>query len=171
MFSLKWIGAILVIASCSGCGFSIAAQEKLEEHYLRQIKRIILYMESQLAYQVTPLPKLVSKSAEEGSGVLKEIFSHFGETLSNQVYPDASSCLRASISIQKELPRRVQRVLRMLGASLGRFDLDGQLKGLQSVRNLCDQEIDGLRSNRDNRLRCYRTLGISAGVSLAILFI
>lgn len=171
MFSLKWIGAILIVSSCSGCGFSIAAQEKKEEHMLRRLRHIIMFMESQLSYQLTPLPELIMKCAEESNGILREIFLSFGQNLLNQVYPDAASCLQAALSVKNELPRRVQRVLRMLGTSLGRFDLDGQLKGLSSVRNLCDQEIDGLRCNRDNRLRCYRILGISAGLSLAIIML
>ena len=30
----KWIGAILIMASCSGCGFAIAAGKRREEQVL-----------------------------------------------------------------------------------------------------------------------------------------
>ena len=59
----------------------------------------------------------------------------------------------------------------MLGTSLGRFDLTGQLNGLEQVRSHCRRELEALAGNRDQRVRGYQTLGICAGAALAILFV
>ena len=61
--------------------------------------------------------------------------------------------------------------LQLLGKTLGRFDLQGQLSGIASVKQLCKRDLDGLQNNQELRLRSYRTLGICAGVALVILFI
>ena len=66
---------------------------------------------------------------------------------------------------------RLRRMLLLLGHSLGRFDLSGQLKGLASVRERCGQELQALRSDRDSRLRSFRVLGLCAGAALVILLI
>ena len=58
-----------------------------------------------------------------------------------------------------------------LGASLGRFDLQGQLQGIESVRAQCRKDLAELEDNRDQRLRSYQTLGLCAGCALAILFL
>jgi len=61
--------------------------------------------------------------------------------------------------------------LDLLGSSLGRFDLKGQLSGLESVRNTCRKTLEEMNRNRDNRLRSYQTLGLCCGAALVILFI
>ena len=69
------------------------------------------------------------------------------------------------------MPEAAKRNLLLLGKTLGRFDLTGQLSGIESVIQLCRRDLDGLLSNQDVRLRSYRTLGICAGIALVILFI
>jgi hypothetical protein len=59
----------------------------------------------------------------------------------------------------------------MLGTSLGRYDLQGQLNGIESVRIRCRSDLEELERNRDVRLRSYQRLGLCAGCALAILFL
>jgi len=49
--------------------------------------------------------------------------------------------------------------------------MEGQLKGLESVRQECRRQVETLSYNRDARLRSYQTLGLCAGAALAILFV
>ena len=59
----------------------------------------------------------------------------------------------------------------LLGRSLDRFDLAGQLKGIAATRSACRREVGALLENRDLRLRSYKTLGLCAGAALAVLLI
>lgn len=77
----------------------------------------------------------------------------------------------AALCHVRELPTQAQKIMRELGQTLGRFDLPGQLRGLESIRRTCRRELDELAKNRDVRLRSYQTLGLCAGAALAILFI
>lgn len=167
----QWIGAILIIGSCGGFGISIAAQQRREEQLLQQLCLILHFMENELRYRLTPLPELARLSSREVRGSMRKIFSQLARDLDNQSFPDVSACMSASLLCSPEIPRRVRRMLRLLGQSLGRFELSGQLKGLRTVQNLCSQEIDALRFNRDVRLRSFRILGFCAGVALAVLLI
>ena len=45
------------------------------------------------------------------------------------------------------LPRRIQEAVCIMGASLGRFDLEGQLAGLKAVRQYCRKELDNMADN------------------------
>jgi len=54
---------------------------------------------------------------------------------------------------------------------LGRFDLPGQLEGIQAVRKRCEESLESIRKNRNERLRSYQTLGVCAGAALAIILI
>ena len=44
------------------------------------------------------------------------------------------------------------------------------LKGLEAVRQKCREDIQLLTEDKAVRMRSYQTLGICAGVALAILF-
>lgn len=167
----KWIGAILIIAGCGGYGFLIAAGKRREERLLYQLENILQFMENELNYRLTPLPELCRKSAGEANGTLCTVFLNLFRELSWQKLPDAGSCMYAAIQRSGDIPAKVRRLLVQLGHTLGRFDLDGQIQGIQSVRKRCEEALTSLRSNREERLRSYQTLGICAGSALAIILI
>lgn len=167
----KWIGAILIMASCSGCGFAIAAGKRREEQLLYQLIGILQFLEADLQYRLTPLPELCRLAAGETKGILRTVFLNLYRELKWQKLPDAGSCMYAAIQRSGEIPPKVRRLLVQLGHTLGRFDLPGQLQGIQSVRKRSEETLDTIRKNRDERLRSYQTLGICAGTALAIILI
>ena len=79
--------------------------------------------------------------------------------------------MTAALSKAKDIPRTTKGILECFGRSLGRFDLEGQLKGLEAARQECRRHLVQLSNNRDSRIRSYQTLGLCAGAAMAILFI
>ena len=79
--------------------------------------------------------------------------------------------MEVTVASVRELPESVGKLLKELGKTLGRFDLPGQLRGIEGVRRSSRKALDQLERNRDVRLRSYQTLGLCAGAALAILLI
>lgn len=169
--SYKWIGAILVIVGCGGFGISLSLGHRREEESLRQILRMLKYMQCELRYRLTPLPELCRQAAGEARGQLRHVMQYLAVELEQQEKADVSSCMKASLVRATDLSRRIRRLLIQLGRSLGRFDLDGQMEGLEEVCNACREQLRELGKDRDMRLRSYQTLGLCAGAALAILFL
>ena len=169
--SYKWIGAILIIVSCGVCGFSVAAGKRREERLLSQLMDVLQFMEADLQYRLTPLPELCRMAAGETTGLLQTVLVNLYRELSWQKLPDAGSCMYAAIQRTGEIPVKVRRLLVQLGHTLGRFDLAGQLEGIQLVRQRCRESLENSRKNVDQRLRIYQTLGICAGTALAVILI
>ena len=167
--NIKWIGAILIVSSCTACGFSIAAGKRKEEHLLLDLLSILQLMEAELRYRLTPLPDLCRMGATETKGCLRSVFMNLHIELCRQKLPDASSCMAAAIARSGELPSRIRRLLVQLGSSMGRYDLEGQLQGIGTVRRRSEDSLESIRKNRDERLRSYQTLGICSGAALAII--
>lgn len=167
----KLIGAALIVAGCGGVGFSMAAAHRREEKALRQLVRALDYMGCELQFRLTPLPELCRCAASESAGVVSQTLLLLAAELEAQVAPDAVSCMNAALTKISGLPQRVRKNLQLLGASLGQFDLQGQLTGLEGVRKQCRLDLDELTKDRDVRLRSYQTLGLCAGSALAILFL
>lgn len=169
--SFKWIGAVMVIAGCGGVGFSMAAGYWHEERSLRTLMRALEYMSCELQFHLTPLPQLLRQTGTECGGIVGTLLRELARELDHQVTPDADSCMYAALSRVDNIPPKTMEAMRLLGSSLGRFDLAGQLQGLEQIRSRCSRELDRLTTDRDQRIRGYQTLGLCAGAALAILFV
>lgn len=167
----KLVGAILILLACGGMGFSLAAAHRQKERMLQQIIAAVQDMICELQYRQTALPQLMEQCAAQTAGAVGAVFSAMAAELERQMAPDAACCMAAALLTAPNLPGMVKEKLCLLGNSLGRFDLTGQLSGLEAVAQLCKRELDGLLLNRDTRLRSYATLGLCAGAALVILFI
>ena len=168
---LKWIGAILILSTCGGFGFSLSASHRREETALRQLIGALEYMHSELQYRGTSLPELCSQAGSMNRSIIGHILLMLARELECQISPDAEQCMLNALSSDAEIPKRAHEAFRLLGTTLGRFDVDGQLRGLESVQEFCQRELGSLSTNRENRLRSYQTLGLCAGAAMVILFI
>ena len=167
----RLLGAVLIIAGCGGFGFSMVLGEKQKERLHRRLISSIKFMQWELSYRLTPLPELLRKAGSNCGGEVGELLKAVSEELSQQLYPDAASCMQKVLSERRDQPRMVRLLLRKLGMSLGSFDLGGQLEGLKSLQADCEHQLKLLEDGKMQRFRSYETLGICAGAALAILFI
>ena len=117
----------------------------------------------------TPAGSLPIDGEAQKNGVGQALLT-LAQELESQISPDVNACVHGMLC-KVELPKPVQEAFCQLGTSLGRFDLDGQLKGLGQVQDFCRRELENLSLHREERLRSYQTLGLCAGAALAILFI
>ena len=167
---IRWFGAILIVVGCSGVGFTMAAGARQEERQLLKLMGILTFMETELQYRLTALPELCAMAAREVGGTVGRVFCELSGALMRQEQPDVGECMQEVLKKKEEFSRRIRRHLLQLGRSLGRYELTGQLKSLQTVRCGCERDLQEIRKNRDVRLRSYQTLGLCAGTALVILF-
>ena len=124
---------------------------------------------AELRFHMPPLEQLSLNASKLSNGVVSKVLLSLSRELNAQVAPDAESCMRAVLNKTSDVPVLTGNMLRLLGKTLGKFDLDGQIQGIQKVIDEIRKNIILLSSDRENRLRSYRTLGFCAGISLAIL--
>ena len=167
----KLLGAAFVVAACAGFGFSLAAGYRREIHGFRQIIAALNFMEWELQYRHTPLPELCHCAAREVDRSLGTVLKNLGTELERRSCPDVSSCMQIALKTCPELPKVVTDILEHLGHALGRYDLPGQLQELHALRDLCTQKLNAWTENSRQRIRSYQTLGLCAGIALAILMI
>jgi len=165
------IGAVCVVSACGGFGFLLAAHHLQHIQLMRQLISALDYMECELQYHSTALPELCRNTALQCRGRIKLLFSLLSEELESQISPDVSLCMVSAVEKSGDLPQSIRQVCQALGQSLGKFDLTGQLKGLETARRECREILHVLLENKATRLRSYQTLGLCAGAAIAILFI
>lgn len=168
---MKWLGALLIIGGGGMFGFSLAAAHKREEKALLSLISALDYMQCELQYRQAPLPELCRLAGSQNKNHIGQVLLMLARELECQISPDVECCMEAALQSDFNLPSRSRIAFETLGQSLGRFDLDGQVQGLESVRAFCRAELEKLGKDRDVRLRSYQTLGLCAGAALAILMI
>ena len=138
---------------------------------MQQLLRILVHMECELEYRLTPLPEL----CRQVGGLFKQapggVFNDLARELESQISPDVTYCMSTVLNTRNDVLPITKQVLANLGTTIGKFDLEGQIKGLNSTSALCKQHLDELKKDRDSRLRSYQTLGLCAGAALVILLI
>ena len=171
VMTIKVIGVIFVLISCGSVGFKIAANYKKEEKHLQNLTYILDYMIAELQYKLTPLPQLCRQVAQLFSGFPGNIFGKLSEELELYQQTDTAQCITAVLDNTKNITPITREQIMHLGNTLGRFDLEGQITGINTLRLECERYLQSIRDNRDNRMRSYQTLGLCAGAALAILFV
>jgi len=170
VYLIRILGSALLLAGCGGFGFSMAAAHRREAALLRQLIHALQEMEWELRYRLTELPELCRIGGDAAGGPIRGLLAELAGKLERLEVTDLSACLNGMIS-GTDLPGRVRRNLRELGRCLGRFDLEGQLQGLQMLRLQCRRDLQALEQDAPLRLRSYQTLALCTGAALAILLI
>ena len=167
---VKWIGAVLILSGSFGTGLAMVHSHRSEIQELKELISALEYMTCELQYNLTPLPALCRQTAKDRKGIIGKVMSDFASELDQQITPDAQACMQSVIA-NNNIRQRTRFCLEQLALNLGKFDLNGQLKGIESVRALIKRQLDELESNKEIRLRSYQTLSLCAGAALAILLI
>lgn len=167
---LRVMGAGCILAGSGAFGFAMAAASRREERLLRQLLGILEYLSCELSYRLTPLPNLCRGAAQGRGGEVADFFGKLAGELEKQMEPDVRSCFRTLLA-QAELPPVLTRILGELGENLGRFDLPGQLRGLELTIRETEQALRSITEGAAERRRSWQTLGLCVGAALAILFV
>lgn len=165
----RWLGACLIVVGCGGFGLIIASSYRKEMTTLKRLIAALDYMECELQFRMSALPDLCRQTAAESDGILKKIFHSLAAELEDQISPDVQQCMQSVLARTKNVPVQTSQCLSQLGNSLGRFDLQGQIKGLEAARRECRVKLNKMTVNADVRIRSYQTLGLCAGAALVIL--
>ena len=163
---LRVMGALCIVTGSGAFGFAMAAASRREERQLRQLLGALEYLSCELSYRLTPLNALCRGAAENSSGTVRQFLTEVAAALERQTSADAQACV-CEVLVHLEVTPRLRKLFRELGATLGRFDLSGQLRGLESG----EEALRTLREGAADRRRSWQTLGLCAGAALAILFL
>lgn len=166
---IRMLGACCIVTGCGGFGFAMAAANRREEAELVRLISALEYMSCELSYRMTPLAALCRGAAEVSGGAVGRFFTALAEELEKGSAADVQVCVRGLL--QRMEPTGLTRQLSALGETLGRFDLPGQLRGLERAIRSAEEALRTIRDGADGRRRSWQTLGLCAGAALAILFV
>lgn len=169
---LRLAGALLLAVGAAWPGFSAAGRLSRRVTLLETLLAAVERMEREIAFSLTPLPRLFSDLAEECPPPAGAFFACCRDGLEElRTCPLARLWLRALEETLPELEGRGRAALAELGSSLGRYDGDSQRRALARAEEELLRALEEARGERDKQGRVYRVLGVTAGAFLVILLL
>ncbi len=170
---MKIIGILFVVISAASVGWRLSLSIRGRCLVLGQLIHGFRHMKSELSFHSTPLPQAFQKVAAVTTGQAREFFLWIGSEMEQKCWLTPLTAMEQASSQMTELPPAdpVRQVLKDLGTGLGQFDLESQLQELELALNRLTEIRIHADKERTIRCRTYQTLGVCAGLALAILLI
>ena len=171
---LKLLGIVLVVFSCTAMGWnqSIAVENRLRQ--LREIEKLVHLILGEITYRKETLPEVLlhtsRKAASPFDVFLREVAQqaslYQGECFSGIFRKQAEECLKNSNLTANELETFMQ-----LGEYLGWLDIEMQRNTMALYLEQLKQDIGNLSRELPARKKICRSLGVMAGIFLAIILL
>ena len=171
---LKEIGALCVVTAASVMGFGFAGSVRQQTRQLAAMIDALTFLKSEILYRRTPLPEafpLVAAAAQEQG--TRAFFRCCGREMRTDRTMSAMQVFRVALGKTAELrlPLASQQTLLTLGASLGEFDLDGQSRAVELALARLGSQLHRLEQGSGARRRSYATIGVCAGLAVAVILL
>ncbi len=165
----------LVVVIFSGlAGWSKASVYTRRVRALTDLTANLKYLESEMGYRMEALPVLFARIGEnrrESGGAFftetaRLLETREADTLWSAWVQSVDQVYGADVLLPED-----RRIIEELGYELGRTDMETQRSLFSHCYEGLARQADAAREQARVRGRMYRTLGISAGILTAILFI
>ena len=167
---LKNIILILILIVCTYIGIDKAKSFKKREMELKRIKNSLNIFKTKINYTYETIGEIFKEISKLEYKDEKNIFLETINFLEKK--NDLTlSWDQAVIKCNNYLNEEDKEILKMLGKTLGKTDKEGQISEIELVSNFLNKQISIAEEVRIKNEKLYRTLGITIGLTIVIVFI
>ena len=171
---LKTAGMVLVLASSAFLGIYFAQLDSFRIADLKEWKKALLILRSQIAFAALPLPEAMSAVAERVGAPVSQALSQFSERLSGRgsadIYLVWTKTLRENTA-HSHLKQEDWEWLFNFGKTLGFLDREMQLNSIDLIISYIDGKTEFLSVQSVKNKKMYGSLGILCGMLTVIIFL
>lgn len=171
---LKLTGCMLLIAGSTGYGFSLAHRYQGRIRLLVRLRQMTYLLKSQIRYTNATLDEALRAVGERSGGPLGELFQKAAGQIMQEEASSFYEAWKTSVDkLDPELPLSDadRKSLAAMAEHLGYLDLDAQERSLLLYLEELDGLIRTLQDQQREKCRLYRSLGVMAGIFLAVVIL
>lgn len=168
---MKILGAIFIILATTWTGFEVARQYTERPRQLRQLKTALQSLEAEIMYGHLPLKQAAEHLAKQMTKPLSLLFEKFSSKLEIGETSVKTAWEESLFEVWKltALKQGELEVLKQFGETLGQHDRISQQKHILLALAHLDREENDARENQARYEKMVKSLGLLAGLLLAIL--
>ena len=170
----KIVGSILVIAASTGIGLFKGNEMALRVRQMREVKRIFLSLQQEIAYTMVPLAQAFERVADRSAGIFQMWFLEIGRELgkmegkSVEMIWEECTCVYLK---QTLLTAADKQILACQGSYMGQLEVNMQTSAIRLFLEQWEERISDATAQLANKKRMARSMGILGGVFLVILLL
>ena len=169
---MKRIGALLIVCSCLLYCVRFIRSQRARLSELEGLASLLEGMGAELKERLTPLPELIGLMGGRAGGSALSFICELEKNmlrLGDESFADIwQDCFRRSFKL---LDERESRAAMELGMSLGRFEVDAQLRAIDGCTRLLRERASELRREQRDKRRVHMGLACAGGAMLVIVLI
>ncbi len=170
----KIFGCLLIIGACGYFGYFLGNQYNARLQEIRRLRSSLKMLETEIIYLMNPLPEALLRVATKTKGPVNVLYDYSYQQIINSMGSPMEKIWRESITkLAKEssLKKEELDVLDDFGIGLGETDKEEQQKNLQFAQEHLKLIEKNAESDRQRYEKMYKTLGVLAGIALALILI
>jgi len=169
---MKYMGLAFILFSCISASIQILREERKRVEMPKNLCSSLENMQAELASRACPLPDLFTALARSAEGEAEVFFTGICGSM-NMLGRESFSeiwdmCAEESFTL---LNREEMRLLKRIGAVLGRYELDEQLKILRQCTNSFNENLKCAEYKYLSEKKLKLALGAGTGLMLIIVLI
>ena len=170
---IRLLGAGLVTLAASMAGFGCASAVRTQCAQLAALIAAMDYMKSEMSARLTPLPVLFSTLGASRQKDAARFFEAAGRALATPPGCTIPVSFRRGFQSAPGLRpgQDAVQALYTLSMGLGQFELEAQLRAVETCRERLAAALLSLQAQKRARCRSYETIGICAGLALAVILL
>jgi len=170
---LRILGLAMIVTASSAVGFGFAGGIRRQWVQLSALLGALGCMKSEILCRLTPIPELFSVLADYSEGAVGELFARCAAACRQNRCSPPSAVIKDALAGTPGLclGPDARRALLELGMALGKFDMEGQCRAIGLAEARLQRELELLGQSRRARCRSYETIGVCAGLAIAVLLV
>lgn len=166
------MGALLTVGGGAFLGFDAHRRLRRRARVLRQLAGALEQMDREIAFRLTPMPRLMEELAADYPPPVGTLFANCRKGMEELGERSLAEIWRQALAdTPLDLEGRAAGILDELGEVLGRFEESGLRSALARAVAELTREGELAREDGEKRGRMYQVLGLAWGGLLVILLL
>lgn len=165
---LKIIISLLIIYVCTYLGIYKAKKFEARERELKRIKNSLAFFKSKIEFTYEPIKEIFTQ-------ISKLVYLHkdniFLRTTNYLEEFNVNDSWNKAVDETVDLNKEDREVLKMFGKLLGKTDKNGQISEIEISQSFIEKQIEKAEQEKNKNSKLYKSLGISLGIGIVIVFI
>jgi stage III sporulation protein AB len=171
---IKIIGGLLIISASGLMGIILSNRLSLRYKELKNLRRYMQMLETEVTYGATPLPVALMNIANKAEGRLSSFFSSISDSLTDRSFytvRDAWSYGTEEVLMLTSLKRADIELIKSFGSILGCSDREDQKKHFELFYLQLRHQEDAAQEEIRKSAKMYRDLGFLLGIAVFVILV
>ena len=169
---IRWFGFILIVTGAAASGSLLAAGVRRSVRQCTAMQNALAFMKAEIEFHLTPLDQISMQMASMLPQPLSLVFRSVSRDIRRMPGVLPGSLMRRALNVHRnKITPELSKILADLFELLGKQDVLAQVRAAELAEARLKQEIHRIEAEKKDRCRTYRTIGICAGLAVAVILI